>query len=233
MSTARKSRIPLLRATLAMLVCAATVGAADAPIQYKAVPNGNTVLIQGTSTLHPWEMKGLLIGGSMEIPAGVVFDTNQATIPGLKDGKLSSAVKVNIPVRTIRSEADHLPEYMERLMQEHLKATNFATISYHASELELQTPHKPGEPFTFDAAGELAIAGVTNKVDFPVTISPVDADKIKVHGQTKLKMTSYGVTPPAPDFGLGMMKCGDEVTIIFDWTLQQKSAPNAPAPAAK
>jgi hypothetical protein len=30
------------------------------------------------------------------------------------------------------------------------------------------------------------------------------------------------VEPPAPNFGLGLMKCGDDVKIIFDWTLKEK-----------
>lgn len=209
-------------AAVALLACAVASRAADATIHYQAQPKDTLVRIQGTSTLHDWEMKGPIIGGSVDFPAGVVFDTNQASIPGLTDGKLAAAVKASIPVRSLRSEADVRPEYMERLMQEALKETNFARIEYRATELKLQTPYVAGQPFVFDAAGELVIAGVTNKVNFPVTIQPVDADKIKIHGETKLKMTAYGVTPPAPDFGLGLMKCGDEVTIIFDWTLQQK-----------
>jgi hypothetical protein len=48
----------------------------------------------------------------------------------------------------------------------------------------------------------------------------VDKTKIKITGSAKLKMTDFKVQPPAPSIaGLGVMKCGDEVTILFDWTL--------------
>jgi polyisoprenoid-binding protein YceI len=196
---------------------------ADATVHYQSQPKDCQVLIQGTSTLHNWEMKGPIIGGSVDFPAGVKFDTNQASLPGLVDGKLAAAVKTTIPVRSIRSEAETRPEYMERLMQAALKETNFARIEYRATELKMSTPHAAGQLFVFDADGELTIAGVTNKINFPVTIEAVDADKIKIHGEAKVKMTDYGVKPPAPDFGLGLMKCGDDVKIIFDWTLQQKT----------
>jgi hypothetical protein len=35
-------------------------------------------------------------------------------------------------------------------------------------------------------------------------------------------MSDYGVTPPAPNFGLGLMRCGDQMTILFDWVLKEK-----------
>jgi hypothetical protein len=30
------------------------------------------------------------------------------------------------------------------------------------------------------------------------------------------------VTPPAPNFGLGMMKVGEDVKIIFQWTVHKR-----------
>jgi polyisoprenoid-binding protein YceI len=62
-------------------------------------------------------------------------------------------------------------------------------------------PHAAGKPFDFDAKGELVIAGKTNKVSFPITIEPLDGGKIKVSGTAPVKMTAYGVEPPAPNFG--------------------------------
>jgi polyisoprenoid-binding protein YceI len=229
MKRPRHCPVASLLAAWALLAGAALSRAADATVLYQAQPGASLVLIQGTSTLHDWEMKGPIIGGSIEFPAGARFDTNQAALPGLKDGKLAATVKASIPVRSIRSEADVKPEYMERLMQEAMKETNFARIEFRATELKIQEPRAAGQPFTFDAAGQLAIAGVTNHVSFPVTIVPLDTDKIKVHGEAKLKMTDYGVPPPAPNFGLGLMKCGDDINIIFDWTL----APKPPAAGAK
>jgi polyisoprenoid-binding protein YceI len=193
--------------------------AADLPMHYQAQSTNTSVAIQGTSTVHDWEMKGPIIGGFVDFPANVNFDTNQATLPGLKDGLLPAGVTARITIRSIRSEADHLPEVMDRLMREAMKETNYPRIEYHVTELKLQQPHVAGQPFAFDAKGSLAIAGVTNKVAFPVTIVPLGKDKIIISGTAKLKMTDFKIDPPAPNFGLGLMKCGDDIKIVFQWTL--------------
>jgi polyisoprenoid-binding protein YceI len=218
--TADLSRLLGLAAGL-LLAASAPLRAADPPVHYQAQPTNTTVAIQGTSTLHDWEMKGPLIGGFVDFPAGLTFDLSQTNLPGLKDGILAASVTARITVRSIHSEADHLPEVMDHLMQDAMKETNFPRIEYHVTELKLQQPHLPGQPFLFDARGLLAIAGVTNKVAFPVAIAPLGRDSIKISGTNKLKMTDYKIEPPAPNFGMGLMKCGDDIKVIFDWTLRQ------------
>jgi polyisoprenoid-binding protein YceI len=205
----------------------ATPAAAAAPavpmVHYQAQPTNTSVAIQGTSTFHDWEMKGPSIGGFVEFPVGVTFDLSQATLPGLTGTNLPANVRATIVIRTIHSEAEHLPDVMDNLMQDAMKQTNFPAIVFQGTALKLQTPHVAGQPFAFDATGNLVIAGVTNKVDFPVTIAPLDKTKIKISGTAKLKMTDFKITPPAPNIlGLGLMKCGDDVIIIFEWTLLQR-----------
>ena len=71
------------------------------------------------------------------------------------------------------------------------------TSTHRVSELKLKEPHAPGQPFEFDAKGELTIAGVTNKVAFPVAIQPVGKEQIKISGAAPVKMSDYGIKPPA------------------------------------
>ncbi len=196
--------------------------AADGPVRYQAQPGASKVLLRGTSSLHDWEMKGAILGGFVEFASPVDFDTNQAALAAAKDGVLAATVQAIIPVRSIKSEAEVRPEYMERLMCEAMKETNFSRIEYHTAALTLKQPHAAGAPFEFNATGQLAIAGVTNKVEFPVSIAPGGPDKIRIHGEAALKMTAFGVTPPAPNFGMGLMKCGDDIKVIFDWVLAKK-----------
>jgi polyisoprenoid-binding protein YceI len=164
-------------------------------------------------------MKGQIIGGFIDFPAGLSFDLSQTNLPGLKDGLLPASVTARITVRSLHSEADHLPDVMDHLMQDAMKETNFHRIEFQATELKLHQPHLAGQPFVFDAKGDLAIAGVTNKVAFPVAIVPLGKDKILISGTNTLKMTDYKIDPPAPNFGLGLMKCGDEIKVLFQWTL--------------
>jgi polyisoprenoid-binding protein YceI len=83
-------------------------------------------------------------------------------------------------------------------------------------------PHTAGTPFALDTTGNLAIGGVTNKVSFPVTLEVLEGDKIKISATVPLKMTAFHVDPPAPNIGLGLMRCGDDIKILIDWTLKAK-----------
>jgi hypothetical protein len=221
-----KSKSTMIMATgRSLMPLAAFLGCAifelncGAQTTYRAVPGASSVRLQGTSTAHDWEMKGTLIGGSLEFPADVKLDPAQAGLAGATDGKVGVKVRALIPVASVKSEADHLPEVMERLMQESLKEPQNKLIAYNLTEMKLSGQHEAGKPFQFDTTGTLAIAGMTNTVSFPVTIEKVEPDKLKISGSVTLKMTDYGVTPPAPSFGLGLMRCGDKVTILLDWVV--------------
>jgi len=223
MKTTTNYPIPfLLMASLLLAGAGPLRAAAAATDEYRAQPTNTTVEIQGTSTFHDWEMKGTSIGGFLDFPGGTVFDLTQSTISGLKDGNLPASGTASIAVRTIHSQVAVMPGTMDGVMQDYMKETNFPRIVYHVTALKLKTPHAAGQPFAFDATGDLTIAGVTNKVAFPVTIEPLDKGKIVVRGAANLKMTDYKVTPPAPNIaGLGIMKCGDDIKILFNWTLMQ------------
>jgi hypothetical protein len=59
----------------------------------------------------------------------------------------------------------------------------------------------------------------------PVTITRVDKDKIKVSGQTALKMTDFGIKPPAPAVALGFIKTEDGVKLALEWVTARGTAP--------
>lgn len=194
----------------------------QAQSRYSALPNASSVKIDGSSTAHDWEMEGKMIGGFIEFGPGVKLDASATAIPGLTDNKVPVKVHAIIPVQTVHSKAEHMPDVMDHLMQEHLKSDQFGMIQYTLTGMTFKGPHAAGTPFVFDTTGELTIAGVTNTVNFPVTIEAPEASKIKVNATVPVKMTDYKVDPPAPNIGLGLMKCGNDVKIIIDWTLVQK-----------
>jgi polyisoprenoid-binding protein YceI len=206
--------------TIAALTTALALHAADA-VHYQAQPAGNKVRIEGTSTAHDWEMEGTMIGGYVELDPAVQIDTAQATITGANGNKVAIKSQTIIPVRSLKSDSKALPQVMEGLMQKALKEDKFKKIECHISELTVK-PHDAGKPFDCDASGELTIAGVTNKITFPVTIEAPEKDKLKISGTAPVKMTDYGVEPPAPNFGLGLMKTGADVKIIFEWNVAKK-----------
>jgi hypothetical protein len=202
--------------------CLVPILSSDAQTRYNTQPRGNAVRVDGTSTAHDWEMAGGIIGGYVEFGPGVTLDKTQAAPGGLQGDKIPAKAHAIIPVSTIHSKAEHLPEVMDDLMQKSLKAGDFPRIEFTLTEMTFKGPHAAGAPFDAEAAGELVIAGATNKVSFPITIEPLDEGKIKVSGSAPVKMTAYGISPPAPVLAIGTLRCGDDVKVLFDWTLREK-----------
>jgi len=193
--------------------------AADGWVRYESKP-GSKVKIEGTSSLHDWEMEGQIIGGFVELESGVQLDKTPAAPPGLKDDKLNVKAQVKIPVRSIKSGKD----LMDGVMQEAMKQKQFPSIDYRVTDLVLR-PHVAGNPLEFTAKGELTIAGVTNKVNMFVTLETLPQNKLKITGTTALKMTAYGVTPPKPKIGLGVLSTGDDIKLTFEWITGQRAVP--------
>jgi polyisoprenoid-binding protein YceI len=208
--------------SVALAFSLVTIFHAEAQTRYNSQPRGNSVRVQGTSTAHDWEMEGPNIGGFIEFGAGVTLDKAQAAPGGLQGDKIPAKAHVIIPISTIHSKAEHLPEVMDDLMQKSMKAGDFPRVEFTLAEMTFKGPHTAGKPFDAEVSGDLVIAGATNKVTFPVTIEPLDEGKIKISGTAPVKMTAYGISPPAPVLAIGTLRCGDDVKIIFDWILKEK-----------
>src|SRR2546425_35552 len=87
-----------------------------------------------------------------------------------------------------------------------------------AGAMQAQNAAAAGSASQFDAKGELTISGVTRTNTMPVNFERTAKDKIKVKGATTVKMTDFGIKPPAPSIlGLSPIKTGDEVKLTFEW----------------
>ncbi len=195
-----------------ILVVAASVQAQMT--RFEAQTTGSQVKIEGTSSIHDWDVKSPIIGGYMEL--------DSAFLAKPAPGKVKSAVKVTIPVRSLKSYKTS----MDEVMQEHMKMKQYPRIEYRLTELTCkEAPKDATSPMTFDSKGELTVSGATNVVSFPVTMTPVEGSKMKItSGKIPLKMTSFKIEPPCPKIGLGLIKTGDDVTITFEWLTAKSDA---------
>jgi polyisoprenoid-binding protein YceI len=111
-------------------------------------------------------------------------------------------------------------------MCQHLKEDKFKQINYRLDELTLkEAPNSKDAPYVFEAKGDLAIAGVTNKTTMTVNILPVVDEKekkLEITGETAVKMTDYKVEPVNINLVLGSIKTGDEVKLTFKWVVGQR-----------
>lgn len=177
-------------------------------IRYNSQPGG-IMTIDGTSSLHDWTVTNRVIGGYMEINAAAAQDLTKIT---------DIKAEVFVPVRSLKS----YQVTMDNVMYDAMEATKFPRISYKLLKL---TPQPGGSPTnaSYTAEGELIIHGVTNKHSMPVTFQRVDDVRLKVIGATDLKMTDFGIKPPAPKLAMGLIKTGDEVKLKFEWLVARKT----------
>ena len=205
-----KTNLFLLAGKLAPLVLLTLpLCAAENWVRYDALPTGSKARLDGTSTIHDWTVESRLIAGYVEFESS--FNPDQPA-----PGKVNARCVVSIPARQLKSDSTR----MDTVMYEHIKQKDYPRIEYRLTEMTLkEAPKAPDAPFMFDTKGELAVAGVTNKVQMPVAMTRVGKDKLKFTGSTSVKMTTFGIQPPTL---VGILSTGDDVKISFEWLAAKK-----------
>jgi polyisoprenoid-binding protein YceI len=201
-------KIVFAAASLALATALVSIVRAEAWVKYEAQP-GSKVKIDGTSTIHDWTVESAIIGGFMELEATADAE--------LKSMKVKPKVEVVIPVRSLKSGK----KPMDTVMHNAMKQADYPKIEYRLQELTPKGPGDKPETFVYTATGALTVSGVTRTNSMTVNISRIDKKQLKVVGATNVKMTDFGIKPPAPDLALGLIKTGDDVKITFEWLTAQ------------
>ena len=203
-------------ALMLLLLTAAAALTAQNLTRFERQPGGK-VTIDGSGNIHDWTVESRIIGGHLDIDAGFLSDPQKATA----GTKVPAQVEATVPVRSIKSGKSTMDNVMHDAMHE----KEHPQIMYRLKELTVkEAPKSAKGPFQFDSVGDLTINGVTNSIQMPVTIERLDTAKLKATGTTKLKMTSYGIKPPAPKIALGAIRTDDDVKITFEWLTAQAQA---------
>ena len=210
-----KNIIKVARALSAAAIITTGVQIQAETITYSA-KTGSLLKINGTSSVHDWEVKTLLIGGRMEWDSSFPLDPSKAILP-----KLTTPPKVSVivPVRNIESGKQRMNEVMHGAM----KAQKHKFARYNLTEITVtDNKRKAGDPILFETKGTLNVNGKSVPVSMQVSIAKGKEGKLKVSGKTKLRMSQFGISPPAPKIALGLITTGDEVSVEFDWFVALK-----------
>ena len=231
-STTDQTRMKMnKRIVLALaLTAVVSVRAADQKTAYYA-KSGSKMRIDGTANMihKEWILQSTTIGGSLEV------GPNFPTQPGqnVQPGKVEASGKAFILVTSFHSyESDgrpYKPEMDDRMYQQ-MKVDQYKRIEYSIKELTLEGTSKTNNAaYEFDSKGDLTICGVTKPVSFPVVITLIPTNMIKIAGSVTIKGTDFGVQPVTlPALGL---KTGDDYKLSFEWKLGQGAM--KPATAVK
>lgn len=121
---------------------------------------------------------------------------------------------------SLKSDSNGLDERMYTA----LKAQRYSQIRYRLLEARLaeQTAEAMNQ-YKIRTKGVLSVAGRSEVITLPLTVRLDDATQTaKVSGEAELKMTSFGIDPPA--ILLGAVKAGDRVKVPFTWSLRRQPA---------
>lgn len=162
----------------------------------------SSTMIQGTSTLHNWEMK------SDAGKCTAIFTLTESTITKL------SGLTFNLQAESMKSGTKGL----DKNAYKSLNTEKFPVISYSSSFANI---HPNGtNSYIMSTKGKLTIAGVSKEVWISVVCNVNPADQsVQAKGSYKLKMSEFKIDPPS--FMFGAMKTGDEVTVTFNCLMKK------------
>jgi predicted acyltransferase (DUF342 family) len=160
------------------------------------------MIVSGTSTLHDWAA-----------PANTLTAKGDITIQNSVMQSINS-FSVTCVAKSIKSEKG---ESMDEKIYEALKADESPNITY--TLLKVASITKSGEDWIVETTGTLTIGGTAKPVEMTVK-AKIEADGDIVFSGTK-KITLTGFNLERPSAMLGMIKCGDDITLTFSVTMKK------------
>lgn len=177
-----------------LIISALTFFAIDTHAQdvYKLQPENSKLLVQGTSTVHDWEVEATEFNAETRLK----IDENAVS--------QVSHIMVTAPAESLKSGKS----LMDKKMQEALKSDKFPEIKFSLKE------NKEIKGDKAIISGMLTIAGQTREVDVTVKFDAKNPQKFEVTGEVPLKLSSFKIDQPTAM--MGTIKTGDEIKVKFD-----------------
>jgi len=190
-------------------VCGTEAQTSAAERHYVLKPDSCTGTVEGTSTMHGWEAEAREMRGELALN-----ETDRALLassPAASPQAISPAAHIEIPVRALTSGKDA----MDKNMWSTLKSQDHPAIAYKLASAE-RVPFQSGEAgrVHLRTKGLLAVAGKSREIEVPMELQSLPNGGFKVTGETMLKMSDFGITPPK--FMVGMLRVGNDVRVR--WT---------------
>jgi len=151
----------------------------------------SSVTIDGTSTIHDWEIhvKQINTTGSVSLEEGVYKSNN---------------LSFTFPVEGLESGKDAMNNNTYKAMS-YDKYPNVTFTNIQITKIN---------ETNYSAKGDLTITGSKKNISIPITISPQTTERVLINGSHTFNMSTFGVEPP--EVMWGTITTGDQVTIKFN-----------------
>jgi polyisoprenoid-binding protein YceI len=182
---------------LAVLLTVFIVQSLHAQVHQFTLNNGkSSIIIEGTSTIHNWEMKA----GNFACNMKVNMESNE--IRDIRN------VDLKVKSKSIKSDNSTMNSKTEKAM----KVSYYPDINFQM--VSLNDFRKTGNDYSGHLWGNLTIAGVTKYVKINFISRMTGNGNINVTGSKKIDITTFKIDPPTAM--LGSLKTGKDITISFD-----------------
>jgi polyisoprenoid-binding protein YceI len=199
---------------MALVVAVAQPLRAEQVERFDGLTRQSEVRVDGTSTVHDWTVKSPTISGSISFRINVAESASTQEVREAIVANPNAEADVTIEVRSLKSGKKD----MDQKMYEAMKTDRHPQIQYQLTKFELAEGTKADQAeFDVETTGNLTIAGVTREYRMPMRLAVVDANRLRISGETAMRMTDFKVKPPQAM--LGMIKSGDRIKVRFEWNV--------------
>ena len=139
------------------------------------------------------------VSGTSTLHAWTMTSTN-GTFSGTVAGNAIQDISYKMGSKTLKSGKGPMDNNAYKAIQ----ADKYPNITFTAGSVNMGKG---------TMTGKLTVSNVTKTITLPVNITK-NANSYTVWGQANIKMTDYGVTPPA--FMMNSVKTGNEITITVN-----------------
>lgn len=165
---------------------------------YQATANNSTIVVDGTSNVHDWDVKAEQF-------------TVKATIEGEDDALEIKNINLDLVAEGLKSGKSG----MDKNTYKALKTDKHKNIRFVSNKTV--SVNKSGNAYKVVVQGVMEIAGSKKTTD--VTFDLVKtANGYTLKGEKKINMPEYDITPPTAL--MGTIKTGEDVTIKYNLTLK-------------
>lgn len=161
---------------------------------YQAEAQSGTIVIEGTSNIHDWEMDAEKFSSQLTATENLETISNlelKVVVDGLKSGKGG----------------------MDKNAYKALNEDDYKTIVFKSTEISIEKT--ADNTYKAVAKGQLSMAGANKNVSIPFSLKS-SGQNLKLEAEHTIDMTNYDIDPPKAMFGT--IKTGKEVTINFELT---------------
>lgn len=180
---------------MTLLVTALTLSA-SAQINYRLSQDDLQFTVEGTSSLHDWEMNVTGVNGHFTL------DMSGESLEGI------SKLKVRVDANSIKNGNG----IMDRKAARALETDQHPEISYVLDRV--LSFSNTADSIKGKLSGSLTIAGVEKDVTIDFESQYSDNEILIIKGNTSVLMTDFGIDPPRAL--AGTIKTGDRVELIFN-----------------